>query len=178
MKRGRFDLKQYALTAMLAAMCTVLGGISLRLGGNFEFTFESIPVHIGALLYGPVEGALIGGIGTFVYQILLSGYGITATTPLWILPYVVCGLIVGTWSKHRGKQHKHARLSLIIFAAEIVITLLNTLALLVDSLLYGYYTPAFVFGTLVVRLFICGAKAVAYGSVLPKLMRQLLRVGF
>ena len=172
MKLRHFNTRQLALTAVLAAMCTVLGGISLRLGGNFEFTFESVPVHIGALLFGPIEGAFIGGIGTFIYQVLLSGYGISATTPLWILPYVVCGLIVGVLTR-RDKERSYTHLALIILAAELSITLLNTLALAVDALIYGYYSPAFIFGTLALRLVICVIKAVAYAAILPKLMHPL-----
>ena len=46
---------------MLVAMCTVLAAIALKLGGNLKITFESVPVHIGALLFGPVDGMIIGG---------------------------------------------------------------------------------------------------------------------
>lgn len=176
MKKQRFTARSMALTAILAAMCTVLGGLSLKIGGNFEFTFESIPVHIGALLFGPVEGALVGGIGTFIYQVLLSGYGLTATTPLWILPYVACGLIVGALSRRLPAPAKGVKLTLIILAAELSITLLNTLALAVDSLIYGYYSPAFIFGTLAIRLVICAAKAAAYSAALPLLTRRLAKI--
>ncbi len=175
MKKSRFSARCMAVTAVLAAMCTVLGGMSLKLGGNFEFTFESIPVHIGAMLFGPGEGALIGGIGTLIYQVLLSGYGITATTALWILPYVVCGMVVGLGTRG-AVTARGAKLTLLILAAELSVTLLNTLALYVDSVVYSYYTPVLIFGTLAVRLVICAAKSVVYAAVLPVLVNRLSAV--
>lgn len=71
MKRS-FTVRQLALNAVLIAISTVLAGLAVNLGGNFKITFESLPVHIGALLFGPVDGMLIGGIVTFIYQVLLK----------------------------------------------------------------------------------------------------------
>ena len=62
--------RQLTMDAVLAAMCAVLGAVSIDLG-NLKLSFESLPVIIGALLFGPVDGLLIGGIGTFLYQFLL-----------------------------------------------------------------------------------------------------------
>lgn len=175
MNKPRFSVRSMALAAILAAMCTVLGGLSVKIGGNFEFSFESLPVHMGALLFGPVEGALIGGLGTFIYQVLLSGCGVTVTTPPWILPYVACGIVVGLGARGAAPA-RGPRLTLLMLAAELAVTLLNTLALYVDSVVYSYYSPALVFGTLAVRLVICAAKAAAYGAVLPLLTNQLSAV--
>ena len=161
---------------MLVAMCTVLAAIALQLGGNLKVTFESVPVHIGALLFGPANGMIIGGLGTFIYQVLFSGYGITVTTPLWILPYIVCGFMVGACAKRRAYQLSGGRLIFIILASELAITLLNTLALYVDSKLYGYYSAAFVFGTLALRLALCAGKSVVYGIILTTLVRPLSKI--
>lgn len=90
--------RQLTIDAMLCAMCAVLGYVALDLG-SIKLTFESLPVLLGALLFGPVDGMFIGGIGTLLYQ--LVRYGVTATTLLWILPYVVCGLLVGAWARKR-----------------------------------------------------------------------------
>ena len=60
-------VKQLVINAMLAAICFVLAYFSLTFV-NIKFTFESIPVHLGALFFGPAAGMAIGGIGTFLYQ--------------------------------------------------------------------------------------------------------------
>lgn len=175
MKR-KFTTQQLALNAMLVAMCTVLASIALQLGGNFKVTFESVPVHIGALLFGSIDGMLIGGIGTFVYQVLFSGYGITLTTVLWILPYIVCGALVGAYAKSKNYALSRGQLMFIILVSELAITLLNTFALYVDSKLYGYYSAAFVFGTLAARLVLCVGKSVVYGTVMPTLIKPLKKI--
>lgn len=169
-----FAVRQLALNAVLAAVCTVLAGLSLKIGGNLKIRFESLPVHIGALLFGPVDGMLIGGIGTFIYQVLLSGYGISATTVLWILPYVSCGLMDGLCAARMGRGRGGVFFTLLL--SELCITLLNTFALYVDSKIYAYYSPAFVFGTLALRLFLCLVRALVYTALMPPLLGSLKKV--
>lgn len=169
--------RQMAIDAMLAAMCAVLGYISLDMG-NLKITFESLPVLLGALLFGPVDGMLIGGLGTLIYQLLR--YGVTATTLLWILPYVLCGLVVGLYAKKKGFALSLKQTLFIVIAAELMITALNTGALYIDSKIYGYYSPAFIFGSLGIRLILCIGKSIAFGLVLPKLVsatQKLIRTG-
>ena len=71
--------KKLAMDSMLAAMCAVLGYLSLDFG-NLKITFESVPILLGALLLGPIDGMAIGGVGTLLYQ--LVRYGVSVTTPL------------------------------------------------------------------------------------------------
>lgn len=162
--------RQLTLDAMLAAVCTVLANLALNFG-NLKFTFESLPVHIGALLFGPVDGAVIGGVGTMLYQLL--SYGVTATTLLWILPYVVCGLFVGWYAGQREFSSSERQMFVPIVLGELLITALNTAALYIDSHIYGYYTPTFITGVLGLRLVICVVKAAAYGLALPGVIRPL-----
>ena len=169
-----FAVRQLALNAVLAAVCIVLAGLSLKIGGNLKISFESLPVHLGALLFGPVDGMLIGGIGTFIYQVLLSGYGISATTVLWILPYVSCGLMDGLCAARMGRGRGGVFFTLLL--SELCITLLNTFALYVDSKIYAYYSPAFVFGTLALRLFLCLVRALVYTALMPPLLGSLKKV--
>ena len=105
--------RRLAFDAMLAAMCAVLGALSIDLG-NLKITFEGFPVLLGALLFGPLDGLAIGGIGTLVYQLLR--YGVSVTTPLWILPYMLAGLLVGLIAKGE-KELSLKRLALAVFPA-------------------------------------------------------------
>ena len=54
--------RQLALDAILAAMCAVLGAVSIDLG-NLKISFESLPVLLGALLFGPLDALAVGGVG-------------------------------------------------------------------------------------------------------------------
>lgn len=164
--------RQLTIDAMLCAVCAVLGYIALDLG-NIKITFESLPVLLGALLFGPADGALIGGVGTLVYQLLR--YGVSPTTGLWIVPYVACGLIVGAWSRRKNFELDRLQTVVLVIAAELAVTGLNTAALYIDSRLYGYWFPGFILGALVWRLAICVVKAIAFGLILPNLAEAIRR---
>ncbi len=164
------NAKRMTVISMLAAMCAVLGAISIDLG-NLKITLESIPVILGAALFGPIDGALVGFVGTFVYQVVR--YGFSVTTLLWMLPYCVCGLIVGFYAKKRNYNLSVKQMILIVVIAELVITTLNTGVLYIDSKIYGYYSAVYIFGTLVPRYLICVGKAVAEGALLPLLIKPI-----
>lgn len=164
--------RQLTIDAVLCAVCAVLGCVALDLG-NIKITFESLPVLLGGLLFGPVDGMLIGGIGTFIYQILR--YGVSATTLLWIVPYIVCGLIAGAWSQRKRFAPDRVQTVVLVVAAELAVTVLNTFAIYVDSKFYGYYFPGIILGALVWRLVICVVKAIAFGLILPGLMEAVRR---
>ena len=63
------------------------------------------------------------------------------------------------------------QLALLAVLGELGITVLNTGSLYVDSLIYGYYSPVFVFGTLPLRLAICAGKGIVLALLLPTLLR-------
>lgn len=152
-------VKQLVINAMLAAICFVLAYFSLTFV-NIKFTFESIPVHLGALFFGPAAGMAIGGIGTFLYQVL--SYGVTVTTVLWIVPYILCGGFVGFVAKWKNFSLTRIQAIGLMVTGELIITLMNTGALYIDSQIYGYYHPTLITGVLALRLLICVIKAVAY----------------
>ena len=92
----RITTAQIAINAVLTALCALLGYFSMDFI-NLKITFESFPVLLSGMMYGPLNGALVGLCGTFVYQILL--YGVEPSTPLWILPYVIVGFLIGVFAK-------------------------------------------------------------------------------
>ncbi len=162
------NTKRLSVNALLAAMCAVLGAVSLDMG-NLKITFECLPVLVGALLFGPVDGMAVGGLGTLLYQLLR--YGVTVTTPLWILPYVLCGLLVGFYARNRGFHLSRRQQAFIVFAANLLVFAVNTLVLYIDSKVYGYYSFVYIFGSFFPRLLICLGKAAAYTAVMPALLR-------
>lgn len=157
---------------MMAAMCAVLGYLSIDMG-NLKVTFESLPILISALLFGPASGMAVGGIGTLIYQMMR--YGISATTVLWMLPYIVCGFLVGWYAKKSDFNLSSQKVMVLVVFNELLITILNTGVLYVDSKLYGYYSAVFIFGSLIPRIAICIGKAVAFGLILPNLTKALRR---
>ena len=168
------NTRRLAVNALLAAMCTVLSALALNTG-SVKISFEDLPVLVGALLFGPLDGLAVGGIGTLLFQLTLSPYGVTLTTPLWILPYALCGLLAGWYARKRDFTMKPRQTVFIVFAMCILTFLLNTFALFVDSKIYGYYFPGFITANLLLRSGICLVKAAAFTAVLPTLMRAVRR---
>lgn len=164
--------RQLTTDAMLCALCAVLGYVALDLG-NIKLTFESLPVLLGGLLFGPLDGMLIGGVGTLLYQLLR--YGLSATTLLWIVPYVICGLVAGAWARVNRYHLERAQTVLLVVSAELLITGLNTIPIYVDSKLYGYYFPGIILGALALRLAISVGRGVAFGLILPGLVGAIRR---
>ena len=162
-----FNTKRLSVNALLAAMCAVLGMISLNTG-NLKLSFEGLPVLVGALLLGPVDGMIIGGLGTLLYQGVR--FGLMLTTVLWIVPYIVCGLLAGLYAKKRSFRLNTKQLIFITCAVNIMEFLLNTLALYLDSKFWGY-TFVYVIGATFPRIAICLAKAAVYTAIMPAVLR-------
>lgn len=162
--------KEMVVVAMLAALVTILAALAVTTNA-FKVTFESLPVHLAAQIMGPMVGGGVGLVGTFLYQMLL--YGFTITTPLWILPYGVCGFISGIYSKKHSYSLTVSQSLIITIVCELIITLMNTFAIYVDSKVFGYYYPALIVGNLALRLGICLSKGIAFGLILPPIVGRV-----
>ncbi len=166
----KITTRKMVIDAMLAAVCAVLGYVAID-AGSFKVTFESLPVIFGALLLGPVDGLLIGGVGTFVYQILK--YGFSPTTVLWMLPYMVCGLLAGAYSKKHDFKCTKKQIWFIVIISEVIILILNTGVMYLDAKIFGYYSAAYVFGNTAVRVAMCFAKGVVFSLIIPLILKPV-----
>ena len=73
MKKKQITVARIVLIAMFAAMYVVLGLVSIKLP-NMKITVDGLPIIVGALLLGPLDGLLIGALGSLNDQML--GYGL------------------------------------------------------------------------------------------------------
>lgn len=167
------NTKRLTSMAMLIAIYVVLSILTPVKIANFKFTFEAFPILVAGLLLGPVDGLMVGAIGSAIYQLLFSGYGITITTPLWILPYAISGLLVGYYSRRCNYDLNIKQLIFICIISAFTVTGLNLLALYVDSKVYGYYSDVLVFGNLIVKIIIGIILSIVYSLVLPRLISYL-----
>ena len=62
----KFNAKRICWIAMLAALSFLLNMVQIRLPANLRVTFDSLPIVVGALLFGPVEATLAALIGEFL----------------------------------------------------------------------------------------------------------------
>ena len=164
-----------AYDAVLAAMCAVLGSVAaMDLGGNFKFTFENFPVLVGALLFGPVDGMLIGGVGIFLSQMIR--YGIELSTPLWILPYILSGLFTGYCAKRLRFSLSQVQMIIIIVINGIIVTAANTLGLFIYNKYILQVPLAATIAAIPKRVIISVIKSVVFAFILPPVLRALRSV--
>ena len=161
MQKKQMKIKRLVLNAMLIAVYFVLSMpvLAVQVGGGLKFTFEHFPVILSAVLFGPIDALLVGGLGELINQ--LTTFGLTPTTVLWILPIAFRGVFLGVMRNVLPRQMGQSAIvqknipvlfMVICVVSGIFASLLNTLALYVDSKLFGYYTYAMVFGVLLVRI--------------------------
>lgn len=159
---------------MLIAMYTVLSLVATINAGNMKFTLDSLPILVGGALLGPVNGMLIGLLGSFLNQMIT--YGFSATTLLWIIPAGVRGLLVGLYAKHHNFDMTHKQTQFITISSALVVTALNTLVMYIDSKIYGYYSFAYVFGGILPRVIAGVIIAIIFAAILPQLLKPLKKI--
>jgi len=162
-KKNPFSTRRLAVNAVLIAVYVVLRYFSIPFGEFFRFTLAPFSVILCALLFGPVDGLLVGLLGEFLSQVL-GPYGLTQTTLLWCIGETVRGCTLGLcahfflkkwlFAADRPKA-KHVAILLICCAATgILASFGQTFALYVDSKLMGYYSDMMVFGVLIWRVLV------------------------
>ncbi|MBR0309154.1 MAG: ECF transporter S component [Mogibacterium sp.] len=162
---------QLVMDSVLAAMVVVLGFVSINLGNVMKISLEDFPVIFAALMFGPVDGMIVAGIGIFLYQLL--SYGITATTALWIFPFIAAGAIAGLYAKKWNYSNSARQLMFIFIVSELIVFLLNTVAIYADSKIYGYYYPTIITGMILVRFVTALAKGVILGFISQPVLKRL-----
>ena len=158
------------LSALLMAMHIVLSFFSITLPA-MKINLSGLPIIVGGLLFGPAVGGLVGLLGSFLYQIL--SYGLMTTTILWIIPHAVRGLIVGFWAKHKKFKPGKIDTILVIILSSVVATLLNTVGMYIDGIVWGYEAGAF--AAIGIRLVNSVITSVIYVIVVIPLMKPLRR---
>ncbi len=173
-RTGRTRTQQMATDALLAAMCVVLGFMSIRIGNIMKVSLEDFPIMLAALMYGPSDGIIVAAIGIFLYQLL--SYGITATTILWILPFVVVGGLAGLYARKFNFNNDRKQILIIFLICEILICILNTGAIYVDSKMFGYYYPTIITGMIAIRMVTAIGKGIVLGLLSPPILKALSKV--
>lgn len=163
----------------LCALC-----VALFVGLNFisiDFKFikisvKALPIIFIAVLYGPIEGALVGGLGELICQ-LFSPYGLTATTPLWILPFTVQGLIVGFLMRQKNPKD-HIVLWIVTVAVScLAVTIINTFSIWLDAKIFEYPSQL-TFISIVLRFVGSIISSIVYGLIVPLvLFEPLIKLG-
>lgn len=138
--KNRFSIYKICMLALLTAMMVLLKRTIAIETPYFKFNFASLPIMLAAMLFGPVEGMVVGLLGEFIAQIT-GPYGLAPTTVLYVAPAAIRGTVVGlgaVWCRRTGKriESRPAACYAICFAGAVLTTLGNTMSIWLESVMY------------------------------------------
>ena len=141
MKKSWSDPYKLCILALLAAMMVLLT-VTLSIQAPYgKMSFGSLPVVLAAMLFGPLEGALVAVLGEFMAQ-ALGPYGLTPTTIIWIWPPAIRALVIGgaaVWLRRSGSRLESR--PVVCYGAcaigAVLTTVGNTIGMWLDSLVYS-----------------------------------------
>lgn len=178
MPKTRNTILRICRISVLAALYLPLAlFVAIRIG-TWQVSFGSLPVVIAALLFGPLDAFLVAAIGEFFKQMLT--YGFTATTILYLIPPALRGVVIGCvavrlWKSSRRLEERRWLCYLVCMLAAVITTFGNTMVNWADSVIYGYYTFAYVFGNAVIRFITGVVNSVVIATVAIPLVSLLRR---
>ncbi len=167
-KTKRMKTQTLVLSALLMAMHIVLSMFSITLP-IMKINLSGLPIIVGGLLFGPLIGSLVGLLGSLMYQII--SYGLMSTTILWIIPHAVRGLIIGLYAKHKEFKLGKVELIVLVLISSVVTTLLNTVGMYIDGLVWNYEAGAI--AAIPVRLVNSVITSILYAVIIIPLMKPL-----
>ena len=176
MSKNANNLKMLCLAGVMAALYVGLDflavSISAPFGGQLKISFSGLPVIIVSIFGGPLWGAATGFVGALVGQMIT--YGFSATTLLWVLPAVIRGLSMGLLFRAFKKSMKPSVLILETGISSLLVTLFNTGAMLIEQMLYGYYSSYYAIVVAIPTRVIAGiVTAVVFSLMLPTIVNSL-----
>ena len=169
-------IRKIIYVAVYASLFIILGKFVTIDLGNLRITIKSLPIYVGAITLGPIEGALIGFVGELVLQ-LTGQYGFTATTLFWVLPYVVIGAVCGIVFENKiVKFNGGIKYGVFIVSLQVLLSILNTIVIFIDSMIFGYYSFVYVFGSLIVKLMSAILTGIVYSIILPFIVNAIKKI--
>lgn len=167
MKRKKLIL-QLCYDAISIALFVVLDRFSITFG-TIKISMSGLPIILASLYFGPINGMIVGFCCGFISQML--GYGFTLTTMLWIWPHVSRGSVMGVVGKLIDVEKRKPLFVISVIISSIIVTLFNTLAICVDSLVYHYYSEEYVFGMFIYRLLLGILTGIIYALIILPILK-------
>lgn len=159
-----------ALHIVLEVFCTIW-----LFGNSVKISLGTLPFIIIALLCGPLEGFVCGFIGTFISQMIT--YGITITTPIWLIPGALAGLVCGLVYKAFKRKTKAVPIGVSVCAGIFTLVLCNFSGTYLDGVvILKYSTMEILLAALPVRVGVGICLAVIYTIVAVPVCRALQKM--
>ena len=138
--KKRFNIYTICMIALLTAMMVLLKRTIAIETPYIKINFASLPIMLGAMLFGPAEGMVVGLLGELIAQIT-GPYGLAPTTVLYVAPAAVRGVVVGMgalWCRRTGRRMESR--PVVCYAVGVVgavlTTVANTVSIWLESVMY------------------------------------------
>ena len=116
------------LTAMFAAISIILARLlGFYITESQRISFEYFPIILAGICFGPVAGAIVGGVADFMGATVLSGLGFYP--PLIVGP-ILAGLLSGLFAKYALRNGNYSWINVMT---------VSIIAELLANLLWGSY---------------------------------------
>ena len=130
-------IRTISVMSVLIALTIMFSFVSFSIGGPITFTITFLIVTIGAILYGPGMGAILGlafGLMSFVQAVTYDAFGLYFFSVNPFYTFLVCvptrvlmGTIVGfIYKAFRVKQFKGKKFNVALLITNISAPVLNT----------------------------------------------------
>ena len=138
---GNSKIRRITMDGMMIAIFVVLAKFTIK-AGPIHIAFSGLSVVFASIYFGLPDGLIVALLGETIIQ-LTSSYGITPTTPLWILPpafrALSCGLFALPFRRKGEPLEKHLVFyTLAILIGAILVTLANAGVEWIDGKVMGY----------------------------------------
>lgn len=162
--------RRIVLDAMLIALAFILGKFTIPIAKSMEISIDCLPIIVGAVILGPIDGLTIGLLAEFMTQ-LFGAYGLTPTTPIWMIPLGAMGFVIGLYSKHNNFILSTKQTVFITSLAAVIRTMLNTVVLYIDAYIFKYdYAVSII---IIPRLILGIITASIISILLPRLLAPI-----
>lgn len=171
MSKNKKMLLKICLVGIFAAIYVLLNMLTVKFGNYLQISLNALPIILIAIFLGPISGMFVGFIGEFLSQIL--EYGLSVATLWWTSPAVLRGLAVGLIFIAFKRSQKLAPLSINILVTSLLVTVLNTFLLIMESKILGYYSITISTAFFVTRLTSSIATAVVMIVIIYPIIKAL-----
>lgn len=129
-------LARLALLTAIVAVLAYYGGF-IKIGGFASISLTLIPVVIGAVLCGPLEGAWLGAVaGVMFFATPDAAFWLGLSVPGTIITVMVKGILAGLCAGYAYKLLEKFNRYVAIMASAVVCPVVNTGVFLLGSLTF------------------------------------------
>ena len=200
--RRNYVVFRLVIDALMGALYFLLAKYHLTLAPNVVLTLAIVPIIFVSVYFGLPDVISIVLVGEFLSQ-LTGKYGLSPTTPLWIIPPLFRAVTIALFSRHYERRNRrlkvrdeeegavlddtehshqadHLENHIVIYFIAVILgsvltSVANTGAIYLDAYIMGYGLT-YTLVTTIVRFAVSVATAAVLGGIMIPVLKTFRRV--